>query len=241
MWRVGRCRAAQREWRELEVRAGRNHEVAFQLDALPVQATVPVAKHGEQWKARGQVLVNHVGAPHFVWAAFTQAEQPGGVIDLAVQQHDGGNARIPQRTARLHGREALQLRTDVRGGVAQHPVHPIVGQGNGRLRAGRGTQTAITEACAIHAVAVPLWKTTASGGPENLDVHGAASSDTAFAKTKTPRRAEAYDRTLESTAGEVHGDFEADTQVGECWFFPHGLAPSFRMTVEDAVMLQKKR
>ncbi|MNW14510.1 hypothetical protein D3C71_2127500 [compost metagenome] len=44
-------------------------------------------------------------------------------------------------------------------------------------------------------------------------------------KTKTPRRAEASSRKQDLAAGEVHGDFEADTQVSVCRFGPHGITP----------------
>lgn len=144
-----------------------------------------MAEHVEQRKAGAQVLMHHVGTPDLMRAAFAQAEQAGGVIDLAVEQDDGLYPGVTQGTARLHGRKALQLRTDVRRGVAQHPVHPVVGQGNGRLRARMGTQAAIAKATAIGAVAVPLGKAAAGGGAENLDMHGelAASS----LEMKTPR------------------------------------------------------
>ncbi len=103
-------------------------EAAFQLDAVPLQAAVPVAEHVEQREAGAQVLVDHVGAPDLVRAAFAQAEQAGGVVDLAVQQDDGVDAGVAQGSARLHRGKALELGADVRRGVAQHPVHAVVGR-----------------------------------------------------------------------------------------------------------------
>ncbi|MNV90657.1 hypothetical protein D3C71_1850650 [compost metagenome] len=92
-----------------------------------------MAQHGEQWEAGTQVLVDHFCAPDLMRTAFTQAEQAGRVIDLAIEQNDGVDAAVTQRTRRLHGREALQLCTDIGRSVAQHPVDTVVGQGNRRL------------------------------------------------------------------------------------------------------------
>ncbi len=224
--RVGRRGAAQGERGEAQVGAGLDHEAAFQLDAVPLQAAVPVAEHVEQREAGGQVLVDHVGAPHLVRAAFAQAEQAGGVVDLAVQQDDGVDAGVAQGTGRLHRRKGLELGADIGRGIAQHPVHAVVGQGDGRLRAWRGTQGAVTQALAVVAVAVPLWKPATGGGTENLDVHGHSLCRNRSEKTKTPRQAEALNRKPGLAVGEVHGDFEADAQISVCRFGPHGITPS---------------
>jgi hypothetical protein len=131
-----------------------------------------VGQHGEQRKAAAEVLVDHVGAPYLVRAAFAQAQQAGGVVDLAVQQDDGANAGVAQATVGLHRREVVQLRADVRRGIAQHPVHAVVGERDGRLGTCPGIQAAVAKARAVGAVAIPLGKATAGGGAENLHVHG---------------------------------------------------------------------
>ncbi|MNN77438.1 hypothetical protein D3C81_1938980 [compost metagenome] len=74
--------------------------------------------------------MDHVGAPDLVRAAFAQAEQAGGVVDLAVEQDDGVDAGVAQGAGRLHRGKALQLRADVRRSVAQYPVDTVVRQGN---------------------------------------------------------------------------------------------------------------
>ncbi len=67
------------------------------------QAAVPVGKHGEQREAFVEVLVDHLRAPDFVRAAFAQAEQAGGVVDLAVEQDDRADRRIARLDAPAGG------------------------------------------------------------------------------------------------------------------------------------------
>ncbi|MCY1175748.1 hypothetical protein D9M73_159990 [compost metagenome] len=123
-----------------------------------------MAEHGEQRKSGAQVFMDHVGAPDLMRAAFAQHEQAGGVVDLAVHQDDRADPGIAQGAARLHRGEALELGADVRGGVAQHPVHAVIGNCDGRLRPRLGPQAAVAKACAVHAVAVPLGEAAAGGG-----------------------------------------------------------------------------
>lgn len=75
--------------------------------------------------------MDHVGAPDLVRAPFAQAEQAGGVVDLAVEQDDGIDACVAQGPGRLHGGECLELGADVGRGIAQDPVLAVVGQGDG--------------------------------------------------------------------------------------------------------------
>ena len=97
------------------MRAGRDAEwLAIQAKGLPVQPAVPMGKHVEQRETRAQVLMNPFGAPDVMRAAFTQAQQAGAMVDLAVHQHHAGNGGVAQATGRLQRRETLELRTDVR-------------------------------------------------------------------------------------------------------------------------------
>ncbi|MNT81066.1 hypothetical protein D3C72_2206170 [compost metagenome] len=97
------------------MRAGRDLEgLAVQSDRLPLQAAVPVTEHGEQREAAAQVLMNPLGAPHVMRAAFAQAQQPGAVIDLAVQQHHAGDGAVAQTSRRLQRRKTVELCADVR-------------------------------------------------------------------------------------------------------------------------------
>ncbi|MNF65341.1 hypothetical protein D3C84_470990 [compost metagenome] len=86
------------------------------------------------------------------------------MIDLAVHQDDRADTGIAQGAARLHRGEVLELCADVRGRVAQYPVHAVIGNRDGRLRPRLGPQAAVAKTCAVHAVAVPLWKTAAGSG-----------------------------------------------------------------------------
>nr|GFD53962.1 hypothetical protein [Tanacetum cinerariifolium] len=100
---------------EAQVRAGGNDEAAFQFDAVPDQTAIPVLEHVEQRETCGEVFVDHVGAPDLVRTAFAQAQQAGGVVDLAVHQNDRADARVAQAAIGLHGGEALQLSANVGG------------------------------------------------------------------------------------------------------------------------------
>ncbi|MNO77118.1 hypothetical protein D3C76_682160 [compost metagenome] len=151
------------------------------------------------------------------------------MVDLAVEQDDGIDAGIAQGAGRLHRRKGLKLGADIGRGVAQDPVLAVVGQRDGRLGARRGTQAAVAIALAVDAVAVPLGEAAAGGGTENLDVHGHSLPENRIRKTQTPRRAEASNRKQSLAVGEVHGDFEADTQISVCRFGPHGMTPSERV------------
>lgn len=124
------------------------------------------------------------------------------------------------------GAKAWSLGADVGRGIAQHPVYAVVGQGDGRLSARSGPQGAVTKALAVDAVAVPLREPATGGGAENLDVHGHSLCKNRIGKTKTPRQAEAWNPKPGLAVSEVHGDFEADTQISVCRFGPHGITPS---------------
>ncbi|MOA41748.1 hypothetical protein D3C78_1637440 [compost metagenome] len=79
-----------------------------------MQPAVPVSEHVEQRETAAQVLVHALGAPNVMRAAFTQAEQAGAMVDLAVEQHDAGDGAVTQAPRRLQWRETLELRANVR-------------------------------------------------------------------------------------------------------------------------------
>src|SRR5690606_14973442 len=172
MRRVRRCRTAQRNRSDLQVRASRDDEAALQRDRVPLQATIPVLEHIEQWKAGGQILMDHLGAPDFMGTTFTQGQQASGVVDLAIQQNDRCDGGITRLASRLQLWKGLQLGTDVRRGVTQNPVDAVVADGNGRLGAWLCSQCSGTQTGTVGAVAIPLWKAAASSRTENLDEHG---------------------------------------------------------------------
>jgi hypothetical protein len=111
-------------------------------------------------------------APDLVRAALAQGQQAGAMVDLAVQQDDSADGRVAQCAGRLQGGKGFELGTDIRGGVAQYPVLAVVAQGNRGLAARLRAQAAGAYAAAVAAVAIPLGKTAACGGTENLDMHG---------------------------------------------------------------------
>lgn len=129
------------------------------------QAAVPVGKHREQREAFAEVLVDHLRAPDFVRAAFAQAEQAGGVVDLAVEQDDRADRRIARPTRRLEGREGGDLGTDVGRGVAEDPALAVVGQGDGGLRAWLGRYATVADPATVAAVAVPLGEAPPAAEP----------------------------------------------------------------------------
>lgn len=153
-----------------------------------------MAEHGEQRETGGQVLVDHLGAPDLVRAAFAQAEQAGGVVYLAVEQDDRVDTGIAQCAGWLHWREGLELGTYVRRGVAQDPVLAIVRQCNGGLGTRCGAQGAIAVALAVGAIAVPLRKPPPAAEPRIWMYMAALYPKNRCQKTQTPRRTEASDR-----------------------------------------------
>lgn len=60
------------------------------------RAAVPVPQHGKYREAGGEILMNLRGAPDLMWAAFPQAQQPGGVVDLAVGENNAADMRSAQ-------------------------------------------------------------------------------------------------------------------------------------------------
>lgn len=173
MRRIRRRAAAQGNGGDAQRRTGGNAEgFCIQFDQLVLQATVPVAEHVEQRKTGGQVLMHHLGTPDLMRAAFAQGQQTGAMVDLAIEQDDAGDGSVTQLARWLQRRKGLDLRTDVRRGIAQDPLLTVIGNGDGRLRARLRPQGTGTHAVAVAAVAVPLGKAAASGGTENLDMHG---------------------------------------------------------------------
>ena len=55
--------------------------------------------------------MDHVGAPHLVRAAFAQAQQAGGVVDLAVHQDDRADTGIAQLPALIDNSAELGNQT----------------------------------------------------------------------------------------------------------------------------------
>ncbi|MNN57978.1 hypothetical protein D3C81_1729960 [compost metagenome] len=110
-------------------------------------------------------------------ATFAQAEQARAMVDLAVQQHHRANRRVAQAARRLQGGEVFELDADVGRGVAQDPLLAVVAHRDRRLRAPLRPQATVAHTGALTTVAVPLRKTTASGGAENTNVHGQLSPE----------------------------------------------------------------
>eukprot|EP00933_Yihiella_yeosuensis_P063372 TRINITY_DN664_c1_g1_i1.p8 TRINITY_DN664_c1_g1~~TRINITY_DN664_c1_g1_i1.p8 ORF type:complete len:151 (-),score=3.64 TRINITY_DN664_c1_g1_i1:78-530(-) len=112
------------------------------------------------------------GTPDIHRKTLAQGQQAGGVVHLAVHQHNGINTRVSQCSGRLHGVERGQLGANVGGRVKQDPVLAVFTDGNGRLGTGPGVQGALPEAVAVGAVTVPLGKATACSGAQNVNQHG---------------------------------------------------------------------
>ena len=82
---------------------------ALDRQPMPVHSGV-VAEDLEQRVAGGEILVNHVGAPDLERLALAQHEQAGGVIDLAVHQHDRADTGVADPASGLQRGKALDLR-----------------------------------------------------------------------------------------------------------------------------------
>jgi hypothetical protein len=133
--------------------------------------------------------MDHVGAPHLMRAAFAQAEQAGGVVDLAVHQDDGADAGVAQGPAGCIGAKACSWAR--MSGEALHstqctPSSDIAMDDWVR----RGAQAAVAKALAVDAVAVPLREPPPAAEPR-IWTNMAAPMQKPDLKTKTPRQAEA--------------------------------------------------
>ncbi|MNU06816.1 hypothetical protein D3C72_2521440 [compost metagenome] len=58
--------------------------------------------------------MHHLGTPDLMRTTLAQGQQPGTVVDLAVDQNDPADRRVTRFARRLQGRERLDLRADIR-------------------------------------------------------------------------------------------------------------------------------
>ena len=143
----------------------------LQVDAAAVHAA-KVTEHLKDRVAAGQIRIGAVCAPHGPRThRFSQHVQPGRMVDLPVNEDDGGNGGVAYRTARLQIRTRLQLGQDVRRGVHQHPSRPPSCDGDGRLGPGTAVQCSRAKTRAVWAIAIPLGKTAPGGRTQHPDFH----------------------------------------------------------------------
>ena len=91
----------------------------------------------EQRIPRGQILSHHLGTIDVQGLALAQHQQPCGVVDLTINQHNANNGGIANGASGLHGWKRLELRSNVGRGITQHPAQPVAADGYGRLCAWR--------------------------------------------------------------------------------------------------------
>ncbi len=114
--------------------------------------------------------MNLRGAPDLMWAAFPQAQQPGGVVDLAVGENNAPIC-VPRSTPALFNSGVWAICWLI-SGEALHSTHSLPlsltiiddwvrGSLNG----------AIAQTLTVGAVAVPLRETAAGGGTEDFNEH----------------------------------------------------------------------
>ena len=203
--------------------------------ALPVRAAMrlPARRRSSGRAARSsglpvrQVLADHVGAPELQRLPRSRSiKQAGGVVDLAVDQHDARIAGVAQRARRLQRREGADLREDVGRGVEQHPV-------GARRREtaiddcvrGLARMRALAHAGAVAAVAVPLREAAARRGAQHLDAHQSAFVWPHNDESPAWGLSLAAHRSL--AVVDVHRHFEAETHLGEFRLGPHAVDTSF--------------
>ena len=166
------------------------------LMRAPLDAAV-VGEHAEDRIAARQVGVRGVGAPDRPGPGrLAQHVETGGVVDLAVHQHDAARWRVSRAAragcssgwrrswARMSG-EALTSAQSC--GVAA--AHGDRGLGS-RPRA----QRAAAHAGAVAAVAVPLGKAAAGGRPQYANLHSEVARRRRSRRRLAPRRRAASPR-----------------------------------------------
>jgi hypothetical protein len=123
-----------------------------------------VGEHVEQREAGAQVFVDHVGAPDLMRAAFAQAEQAGGVVDLAVHQDDGADAGVAQGAAGCIGAKLWSWAR--MSGEALHSTQLTPSSEIAMDDWVRAWHSGCRrETGAVHAVAVPLGKPPPAAEP----------------------------------------------------------------------------
>jgi hypothetical protein len=125
------------------------------------------------------------------------------MIEVAIRQQRARDWRVAQR-ARVKPSEPFDLRSNFRRDVQQKPGHAIGTQRDALLSSRPCTQGPAANAATIRAAAVPLWKTTASGGPQHSDQQACRS----FASASVATRSNPVEVFLIRADLSVHFDFD---------------------------------
>ena len=169
-WRLARQRdhAERQSGRAVDTKAA----AAIAVYSAPFDATI-MLENLEQWVGRGEIAAYGIGAVNAKGAAFTQHQEAGRVVDLAVHENDADDAGVPHGAAGLRFREHPELRQNVRGRIEQHPTGAIGADRDRRLCTRAGADVPAAQAIAVAAIAVPLRKTAPRGGAKNVYSHNA--------------------------------------------------------------------
>ena len=113
-----------------------------------------------------------------------QAEQPGGVVNLAVGENNAANMRAAQNLFLIQFWRMGNLLADIGRGVTQYPLFPVIADDDRRLGAGGRLKGTVAQTLTVGAITVPLRETAAGGGTEDFNKH----EDRPGSKTKMPAR-----------------------------------------------------
>ena len=122
--------------------------------------------------------------PYLMRAPFAQAEQPGGVVNLAIGENNAANMCAAQNLFLIKFWRMGNLLADIGGGVTQHPLFAVIADDDRRLGARGRLKGTVAQTLTVGAVTVPLGETTASGGTEDFNKH----EDGPGSQTKMPAR-----------------------------------------------------
>src|SRR6266404_9618811 len=81
-----------------------------------------------------EIVMDRVGTVDLERTPLAEHQQPRGVIDLAVREHNAEKRRISDRARGLCFRKRLQLGEYVRRRIKEDPAPAVCADGNGRLR-----------------------------------------------------------------------------------------------------------
>src|SRR5712691_11110048 len=120
--------------------------------------------------ALGEAETDTVGGVDDERVRLAEREEAEGVVEVTVGEDDGVDGRMPGR-AWVQPAEALDLVTDLGGGVQQDPALAVGADGHAFLGAGSGHDSSLADPAAIRAAAVPLGKAAACRSAQHSDAH----------------------------------------------------------------------
>src|SRR5690606_11678506 len=109
MWRVRRSFAAERDRGKAQVIDACDCKGLVEIYTVMVDSAVPGIQNAKDRKAGGEIFIYTIGAIHLMRTPLAQHQKSGGMVDLTVHKHNGGNPCVPLSFTRLYSGECIKL------------------------------------------------------------------------------------------------------------------------------------